>query len=111
MLLTQAFGSAINETLLLETMHAMATRLRPYGYEYANIDDSWASSTRATNGSLVANRSQFPNGIAFLADVAHSLDLRLGLYTARGSVTCAKRPGSLGHYEVDATTFANWGVD
>jgi alpha-galactosidase len=89
----------------------MATRLRPYGYEYANIDDSWASSTRATNGSLVANRSQFPNGIAFLADVAHSLDLRLGLYTARGSVTCAKRPGSLGHYEVDAATFANWGVD
>jgi alpha-galactosidase len=36
----------------------------------------------------------------------------LGLYTCAGTETCkGKRPGSYGHYELDAQTLASWGVD
>ena len=28
-----------------------------------------------------------------------------------GNTTCAGFPGSCGHYELDAQTFASWGVD
>ena len=35
----------------------------------------------------------------------------LGERTGRGVRTCAGYPGSYGHYEQDAATFAEWGVD
>lgn len=36
--------------------------------------------------------------------------MRLGMYTDAGLLTCARYPGSLGHEEQDAATFARWGV-
>uniref|UniRef100_A0A3Q1GZD2 Alpha-galactosidase n=1 Tax=Anabas testudineus TaxID=64144 RepID=A0A3Q1GZD2_ANATE len=41
----------------------------------------------------------------------HSKGLKLGIYGDVGKNTCAGYPGSLGYYEVDAQTFADWGVD
>lgn len=41
----------------------------------------------------------------------HSRGLKLGIYADVGKSTCAGYPGSLGHYETDAQTFADWGVD
>lgn len=41
----------------------------------------------------------------------HSKGLKLGIYADVGKNTCAGYPGSLGHYETDAQTFADWGVD
>lgn len=41
----------------------------------------------------------------------HSRGLKLGIYADVGKNTCAGYPGSLGHYETDAQTFADWGVD
>ena len=49
--------------------------------------------------------------MAFLAAEAHSRRMKLGIYSARGNRTCQGRPGSAGHYEIDAHTFALWGVD
>jgi len=37
--------------------------------------------------------------------------LKLGVYEDVGSRTCAGFPGTLDHYELDAQTFADWGVD
>lgn len=34
-----------------------------------------------------------------------------GVYESFGTTTCQKRPGSYGHYQQDADTFASWGVD
>jgi len=46
-----------------------------------------------------------------LADWLHERDMKLGLYTDRGTQTCQGRMGSR-HYEaLDAATFATWGVD
>ena len=41
----------------------------------------------------------------------HSKGLKLGLYEDVGSRTCAGFPGTLDHYELDAQTLADWGVD
>ena len=41
----------------------------------------------------------------------HSKGLKLGIYEDIGTKTCAGFPGSEGHFEIDAQTFADWGVD
>lgn len=41
----------------------------------------------------------------------HSRGLKLGIYADVGKNTCAGYPGSLGYYDTDAQTFADWGVD
>ena len=48
--------------------------------------------------------------MAALADYVHSKGLMLGIYTSRGALTCQGRPGSDGHEEIDAKTFAAWGI-
>ena len=37
--------------------------------------------------------------------------MKFGIYSDAGNLTCAGRPGSLGYEEVDAKTYAEWGVD
>merc|ERR1712159_214247 len=42
----------------------------------------------------------------------HSRGLKLGIYTDYGSHTCEGYPGTdWDHQEIDAQTFADWGVD
>lgn len=41
----------------------------------------------------------------------HSLGLKFGIYEDLGTQTCGGYPGSLDHLEIDANTFAAWGVD
>jgi alpha-galactosidase len=46
-----------------------------------------------------------------LADYVHGKGLKFGLYSDAGTGTCQKRPGSKDHEEIDAKTYAEWGVD
>lgn len=91
--------------------------LRAAGYEYVNLDDGWAVN-RTAAGVLVADPALFPpsrpganDGIKVVADYIHARGLKFGIYTARGSQTCLKRPGSDSHEALDARTWASWGVD
>ncbi|TVU02386.1 hypothetical protein EJB05_52120 [Eragrostis curvula] len=101
------------EDVIKETADALvSTGLAALGYKYVNIDDCWAEPERDAMGNLVANKKTFPHGIKALADYIHSKGLKLGIYSDAGYKTCAKaQPGSLGHEEQDAKTFASWGVD
>ncbi|MFF3767388.1 NPCBM/NEW2 domain-containing protein [Streptomyces sp. NPDC001922] len=87
--------------------------LKKAGYQYVNIDDCWAKSTRDGNGNLVPDPARFPHGIKALADYVHARGLKFGLYTSAGTKTCARNgfPGALGHEQQDARLFASWGVD
>ncbi len=78
------------------------------GYIYVNIDDTW-EGVRDAQGNLSANK-KFPDMKA-LADYVHSRGLKLGIYSSPGPRTCGEYPGSYGHEEQDAKTFAAWGVD
>jgi len=46
-----------------------------------------------------------------IADYVHSKGLKFGLYSSVGTTTCRGDPGSYGHYQTDADTFASWGID
>ncbi|XP_030553302.1 alpha-galactosidase-like isoform X2 [Rhodamnia argentea] len=107
------FNCHINENLIKETADAIVSSgLAALGYEYVNLDDCWAELNRDSQGNLVSKASAFPSGIKALADYVHSKGLKLGIYSDAGSQTCSRTmPGSLGHEEQDAKTFASWGVD
>jgi len=83
------------------------------GYDTVHIDDCWMAQSRTADDerTLESDPDRFPLGIAELADYVHSRGVRLGLYTAESERTCAGYPASAGHEELDAGTFAEWGVD
>ncbi|MCI2416572.1 alpha-galactosidase [Saccharopolyspora sp. K220] len=107
------FGCDINEQLIRDTADAIvASGMRDAGYRYINIDDCWAEPERNAEGELEPHHERFPSGIKAMADYVHDKGLKLGIYTSAGTRTCADTmPGALGHEEVDARTFADWGVD
>jgi alpha-galactosidase len=105
------FACKVNEQLIRETADAMVSSgMRDAGYQFVNIDDCWQVS-RDAQGTIVADPAGFPSGIKALADYVHSKGLKLGIYTDAGTLTCQKRPGSLGHEIQDMKTYAAWGVD
>ena len=90
----------------------VSSGLKDAGYQYVNLDDCWAAHDRDANGDYVPDPTRFPHGIKALADYVHAKGLKLGIYTSAGTRTCAgTMPGSLGHEQQDARTFASWGVD
>jgi alpha-galactosidase len=107
-----AFGCNVSEKLIKDTADFfVSSGMKAAGYEYVNIDDCWMTHERDTDGRLVPDPVKFPDGIAGTADYVHSKGLKLGIYEDAGTATCAGYPGSLGHEQVDAQTFADWGVD
>ena len=46
-----------------------------------------------------------------LSDYMHAQNVSFGLYTAESKTTCAGYPASEGMEQLDAQTFASWGVD
>ncbi|KAF3840256.1 hypothetical protein F7725_018973 [Dissostichus mawsoni] len=95
----------------------MADRLsedgwKELGYEYVIIDDCWMSRLRDKQGRLQPEPSRFPGGIAKLAKYIHDRGLKLGIYADMGTHTCMGYPGTtLDKIDIDAQTFASWGVD
>jgi alpha-galactosidase len=105
------FGCNVDEKLIRETADAMvSTGMLEAGYKYLVIDDCWQVA-RGADGRIVADPQRFPGGMKALADYVHSLGLRFGLYTDAGPKTCQGRPATLGFEEIDAATYADWGVD
>jgi|BarGraNGADG00212_1021973.scaffolds.fasta_scaffold14486_1 alpha-galactosidase len=107
-----AFGCNVSEALIKQTADFfVSSGMKAAGYEYVNIDDCWMTHQRDASGRLVPDPTKFPDGIAGTAAYVHSKGLKLGIYEDAGTATCAGYPGSLGHEQVDAQTFADWGVD
>jgi alpha-galactosidase len=103
------FGCNVTDALVRQMADAMVSSgMAAAGYKYIVIDDCWQSTTR-TNGHVNLD-PDFPNMKA-LADYVHSKGLKFGLYSDRGTATCAGRAGSYGHEITDAQDYASWGVD
>jgi alpha-galactosidase len=106
------FRTGITESVVLKQAELLVSSgLAAAGYRCVNLDDGWMAATRAANGELAGDAAKFPRGIGWLADQVHALGLRFGLYTAIGTRTCQGLPASWDHYDLDARTFASWGVD
>ncbi|XP_046572082.1 alpha-galactosidase A-like [Haliotis rubra] len=104
--------NCISENLYMRMADIIAAEgYKEAGYQYVCIDDCWLSKSRDSNGRLQPDPDRFPHGMKALADYIHSKGLKIGIYEDVGLMTCAKYPGSQGHYEMDAQTFAEWGID
>ncbi|XP_003775073.1 alpha-galactosidase A [Sarcophilus harrisii] len=104
--------NCISEQLFMQMAEVMVSEgWKDVGYEYVCIDDCWLASQRDKDGRLQADPKRFPRGIRHLANYVHSKGLKLGIYQDVGTLTCAGYPGSFGYYDIDAETFADWGVD
>ncbi len=99
----------------------IATGMADYGYQYVNIDDCWAMTTRleefrsrrarrVTPTGRCCRTSVFPTSKA-MVDYIHAKGLKAGIYTSPGPKTCAGFEGSWQHEAQDARTFADWGFD
>jgi alpha-galactosidase len=107
-----AYGCDVSESLIEATALAMHNNgMQAAGYQYVNIDDCWMAPNRDGSGHLVPDPTKFPDGISGTAKYVHSLGLKLGIYESAGTATCQGYPGSLGHEQQDADSFAAWGVD
>ena len=106
-----AFDLNINSKKVMDVADSMVSKgMVKAGYRYVVIDDGWQIA-RDKSGKIIADSSRFPEGIKFLADYIHSRGLKFGIYTCCGTKTCGGRPGSYGYEEIDARTYAAWGVD
>jgi alpha-galactosidase len=106
------FACNVNEDLIKGIADAMVSSgMRDAGYQYVVIDDCWQVGRDSATGRIVPDPQRFPHGMRALADYVHSKGLKFGLYTDAGRRTCEGRPGSYQHYELDARTYAEWGVD
>ncbi|KAI9094837.1 alpha-galactosidase [Phlyctochytrium arcticum] len=106
------FACEIDEKLIRDTADILVSSgLAKLGYNYLNIDDCWNAETRV-DGKQTHHPTRFPSGMKALGDYIHNKGLKFGLYSSAGTLLCQKKgPGSLDFEELDAKTFAEWGVD
>jgi alpha-galactosidase len=107
-----AYGCDIDENKIKTQAEAMAKNgMLEVGYEYVVMDDCWAAKSRDAQGNLQADPQKFPNGIKALADYIHGLGLKFGMYSSRGTKTCAGYPASQDFETQDALQLERWNVD
>jgi alpha-galactosidase len=106
-------GGVFDQRTIISVARALLQRrLAHAGYRIVWLDFGWASGNRDQTGELIADRTQWPNGLRWLTGWLHARGLLAGIYTDAGSSGCSHRGvGSLGHYQQDADTFAAWGFD
>jgi alpha-galactosidase len=103
------FGCEIDEDKVRAAAEALvASGLADRGFTYVNIDDGWQGG-RDRRGRL--NPHDGFRDMRRLTDDLHAMGLRVGIYSSPGPLTCCDFPGSMGHEQQDARTFAEWGID
>ncbi len=104
--------NTINEELVKNTSAYMAVNgLVAAGYKYVNVGECWMNLKREANGSLIADPTRFPNGLAGLYQNLSAADVKLGISQSAGTATCSSgRPGSSGSVTIDANDWSSWGV-
>jgi alpha-galactosidase len=105
------FGRNVDDKVVRETVDAMVSSgMRDAGYRYIILDGAWEGG-RDPEGNLYGDAVRFPD-LKALGDYIHSKGLKFGIYSSPMKTICdGREPGSLGHEEQDARTFASWGVD
>jgi len=106
------FTKTLDEKMVMDMADAMvSTGMRDLGYQYINMDDFWHADTRDSMGRPVPDAKKFPHGMKYLSDYVHSKGLKLGIYSCAGNMTCGRRFGGYTYEEIDAKTYASWGID
>ena len=109
------FACAIKATDVIKTADALVSSgMKDAGYTYVNIDDCWQDAARDANGNVQVSANfltGYTGTMQTLVDYVHSVGLKLGLYSDRGTETCGHRAGAKGFERQDAIQYAAWGID
>jgi alpha-galactosidase len=104
------YGTTITEAEVKANADALVSSgLRDLGYKFVNLDGSWEGQ-RDANGVLHPNPQKFGD-MKELGDYLHARDLKYGLYSSPGPLSCGGFIASYQHEDQDAKMFADWGVD
>ncbi|WP_321436428.1 NPCBM/NEW2 domain-containing protein [uncultured Bacteroides sp.] len=103
------WGLSVDDKKVKSAADYMSRKLINHGWTYVNIDDGWEAEKRTTNNELIGNQ-KFPD-FKDLSDYIHSKGLKFGIYSSPGPMTCGGYLGSYKHEDLDAQTWAKWGVD
>nr|WP_189932349.1 carbohydrate-binding protein [Streptomyces sulfonofaciens] len=81
--------SYLTEANVLKQTDALAAKLKPYGYDYVNIDAGWwRDNTWKPEFDQYARQTpdpvRFPHGMASVADHIHAKGLKAGIYLPVG---------------------------
>jgi len=107
-----AFGCNVDDAKILSAADSLVSLgLAAAGYEYVNIDDCWSIDRDPVTKQIVPDPTKFPNGINGTAATLHAMGLKSGIYSSAGTATCQGLPASIDLEEIDAATFASWGID
>eukprot|EP01065_Artemidia_motanka_P034929 TRINITY_DN42911_c0_g1_i1.p1 TRINITY_DN42911_c0_g1~~TRINITY_DN42911_c0_g1_i1.p1 ORF type:complete len:496 (+),score=137.97 TRINITY_DN42911_c0_g1_i1:63-1490(+) len=107
------FGCNYTADTIKRTADKMvASGMRDAGYDIIIIQECITrAGHRDSKGVPQPDPEKFPDGIKGLVDYIHSKGMRAGIYTDVGPETCAGYEGSYGHEDIDALTYAQWGID
>jgi len=108
------FGQNNNET----TTKAMADAfirlgMDKVGWKYVVVDDGCYTNMRNEEQEIQPHPTRFPSGFKSLADYIHGLGLKIGMYNDVGITCClgASYTAMWGREDIDAMTYAKWGID
>jgi hypothetical protein len=81
--------SWLTEANVVKQTDAVASKLKPYGYEYINIDAGWWADWKWNfgydqYGRQTTNLERFPHGMKWMADYIHRKGLKAGIYVPVG---------------------------
>lgn len=106
-------GGSFNEATIKSVANSLiSSGLAQAGYKIVWLDFGWATGARDSNGNLIVDSTQWPDGMSGLTSWLHARGLYAGIYTDAGTSGCnGQGVGSYGHYQQDADQFASWGFD
>ncbi|WP_225825471.1 alpha-galactosidase D [Streptomyces naphthomycinicus] len=104
--------SYLTEANVLKQADALAKKLKPYGYEYVNIDSGWWRDRSwkpgfDANGRQRPDPVRFPHGMKAVADHIHGLGLKAGIYLPVGLEKEAYGDGKVPVRDADGCTTAD----
>src|SRR6516164_3664055 len=88
------FGKYPTEKNILANINVIKEKLKPFGYTYLVIDAGWDIEKDSANnlsgmsldeyGRYIPFKRDFPHGLKYIADNAHSIGLLFGIHIMRG---------------------------
>ncbi|MEH0421074.1 alpha-galactosidase D [Streptomyces sp. B21-083] len=104
--------SYLTEKNVLKQADALAAKLKPYGYEYVNIDAGWWRDTAWKPrfdgyGRQAADPGRFPRGMKAVADDLHAKGLKAGIYLPAGLEKEAYGEGRVPVWNAEGCTTAD----
>ncbi|MEU8691251.1 carbohydrate-binding protein [Streptomyces sp. NPDC048665] len=104
--------SYLTEANVLKQAGALAGKLKPYGYEYVDIDSGWwrNDSWKPEYDGYARQRAdpvRFPHGMKTVADRIHALGLKAGIYLPVGLEKEAYGDGKVPVWHADGCTTAD----